>query len=102
MGTQKQSQQQTPDLQEKSKKPQLYKVIIHNDDFTPMEFVVHVLTKFFKKQEQEAQKVMLEVHHRGAGIAGVYTKEIAETKVMQVNKYAKNHEHPLKTSAEPE
>lgn len=86
----------------KTKKPRLYKVLILNDDFTPMEFVVHVLMKFFQKEEESATRVMLEVHHKGAGIAGVYTKDIAETKVIMVNQYAKNHEHPLKTIAEPE
>jgi ATP-dependent Clp protease adaptor protein ClpS len=86
----------------KAKKPRLYKVIILNDDFTPMEFVVHVLMKFFQKDEEGATRVMLEVHHKGAGIAGVYSKDIAETKMMMANQYAKNHEHPLKTITEPE
>lgn len=102
MSTKTQEQNQGPQLQEKSKKPKLYKVLILNDDFTPMDFVVHVLVKFFKKTEQESQKIMLEVHHQGSGIAGVYTKEIAETKVVSVNQYSKNHEYPLKTSTEPE
>ncbi len=86
----------------RTKKPRLFKVLILNDDYTPMEFVVHVLTKFFQKDEEGATRVMLEVHHKGSGIAGVFTKDIAETKVLLVNQYAKNHEHPLKTIAEPE
>jgi ATP-dependent Clp protease adaptor protein ClpS len=86
----------------KTKKPRLFKVLILNDDFTPMEFVVHVLMKFFQKDEEGATRVMLEVHHKGAGIAGVYSKDIAETKMIMVNQYAKNHEHPLKTVTEPE
>jgi ATP-dependent Clp protease adaptor protein ClpS len=86
----------------KTKKPRLFKVLILNDDFTPMEFVVHVLMKFFQKDEEAATRVMLEVHHKGAGIAGVYSKDIAETKMIMVNQYAKNHEHPLKTITEPE
>ncbi len=86
----------------KNKKPPMYKVIIHNDDFTPMEFVVHVLTRFFNLTDQDANHIMMEVHKKGHGIAGVYTREIAETKVAQVNAYSRQHEHPLKTSSEKE
>lgn len=87
---------------EKVKKPPFYKVILHNDDFTTMDFVVLVLMKFFFKNETEATHIMLNVHKKGAGIAGTYTFEIAETKVNQVNSYAKSQQHPLKCSLEPE
>ena len=78
------------------KKPSMYKVMLLNDDFTPMDFVVHVLVKFFKKSEPNANSIMLQVHQKGAGLCGVYPHEIAETKVFQVNEYARNHRHPLK------
>jgi ATP-dependent Clp protease adaptor protein ClpS len=86
----------------KTKKPRLFKVLIWNDDFTPMDFVVHVLVRYFQREQQEAAQIMLDVHKKGCGVAGVFTKEIAETKVMQVNKYSQMHEYPLKTTAEPE
>lgn len=78
------------------KEPSFYKVVLLNDDFTPMEFVIDVLVRFFKRTEQESARIMMEVHNQGAGIAGVYPFEIAETKVMQVNEYSHKHRHPLK------
>jgi ATP-dependent Clp protease adaptor protein ClpS len=80
----------------KTKAPSLYKVIILNDDFTPREFVVHILIRFFGKSETEATTLMLRVHHHGSGVAGVYSHEIAETKTYQVNNYSKQNQFPLK------
>ena len=80
-----------------TKTPSLYKVILLNDDYTPMEFVVHTLQKFFSKNTEEATQIMLDVHQKGSGIAGVYSYEVAETKVFQVNQYSKQKKHPLKT-----
>lgn len=85
---------------QKTKTPQFYKVVMLNDDFTPRDFVVHVLEKFFKKVEQEATAIMLEIHNKGSGIAGVYTYEIAETKAYQCNNYAKSSKYPLKCTVE--
>ncbi len=79
----------------KTKKPNLYRVLILNDDYTPMEFVVHVLEKFFQKDVEAATKIMLHVHHHGIGECGVFTYEIAETKVTQVMDFARKHQHPL-------
>lgn len=79
-----------------------YKVVLHNDNYTTQEFVVLVLKKFFQKDEAEATYIMLSVHHKGSGVAGVYTKDIAETKVAQVMSFAKEHGMPLRLSAEPE
>ena len=79
----------------KLKRPPLYKVILINDDYTPMDFVVHILEIFFSLDRQTATRVMLEVHTRGKGVCGIYTHEIAETKVSQVNAYAREHQHPL-------
>ena len=77
------------------KKPPLYKVILINDDYTPMEFVVHILEVFFTKDRPTATRIMLEVHTRGKGVCGIYTHEIAETKVEQVNAYSRENQHPL-------
>jgi ATP-dependent Clp protease adaptor protein ClpS len=88
--------------QEKVKIPTMYKVVLLNDDFTPMDFVVHVLKKFFKKTDPEANEIMLKIHSEGKGIAGVYTYEIAEMKVDQVNNYSRRNRHPLKTVLEEE
>jgi ATP-dependent Clp protease adaptor protein ClpS len=85
----------------KTLRPRKYHVVFHNDDYTTMEFVVHVLIKFFHKSETEATQIMLEVHHRGYGIVGVFTRDVAESKADQVTEYAKKHGHPLKVSAEP-
>lgn len=79
----------------KLKRPPLYKVILLNDDFTPMEFVVQILEKFFSMSREKATQIMLHVHTRGKGVCGVFTHEIAETKVTQVNEYSRRHQHPL-------
>ena len=79
----------------KIKRPPLYKVILLNDDYTPMEFVVYILIHFFNMDASKATHLMLEIHTRGKGICGVFTKEIAETKVKIVNTYAREHKHPL-------
>jgi len=86
----------------KTKKPSMYKVLLLNDDYTPMEFVVHVVEKFFAKNRQEATDVMLHVHRRGVGICGVFTYEIAETKVAQVMDFARANEQPLQCTMEKE
>jgi ATP-dependent Clp protease adaptor protein ClpS len=86
----------------KTKKPSLYKVLILNDDYTPMEFVVHVLERFFAKAREEAVQIMLHVHRNGVGICGVYTFEVAETKVAQVIELARRHQHPLQCTMEKE
>ncbi|HEY7841351.1 MAG TPA: ATP-dependent Clp protease adapter ClpS [Gammaproteobacteria bacterium] len=77
------------------KRPPLYKVILINDDYTPMDFVVHILEIFFSLDRQTATRIMLEVHTRGKGVCGVYPHEVAETKVSQVNGYSREHQHPL-------
>lgn len=79
----------------KTKQPPLYRVVLLNDDYTPMEFVVEVLQRIFGMDRSKATRVMLEVHTRGRGVCGVYTYEIAETKVAQVNAYSREHQHPL-------
>ena len=86
----------------KPKKPSMYKVVLLNDDYTPMEFVVHILERFFNKTRQEATDVMLHVHRRGVGICGVFTFEVAETKVAQVMDFAKANEQPLQCTMEKE
>lgn len=77
------------------KKPPLYKVILLNDDYTPMEFVVEVLETFFKLNREQATQIMLAVHTQGKGVCGIYTRDIAETKAAQVNQFARDHQHPL-------
>jgi ATP-dependent Clp protease adaptor protein ClpS len=86
----------------KTKKPSMYKVLMLNDDYTPMEFVVHVLERFFAKNREEATRIMLHVHQRGVGICGVFTYEVAETKVNQVMDFARRHQHPLQCTLEKE
>jgi ATP-dependent Clp protease adaptor protein ClpS len=86
----------------KTKRPSLYKVLMLNDDYTPMEFVVHALQRFFNKSHQEAVRIMLHVHQRGIGMCGVYTYEVAETKVNQVMDLARQHQHPLQCTIEKE
>lgn len=86
----------------KTKKPSMYKVLLLNDDYTPMEFVVHVLERFFFKSREEATEIMLSVHRRGIGICGVYTYDIAETKVTQVMEFSRKHQHPLQCTMEKE
>jgi ATP-dependent Clp protease adaptor protein ClpS len=78
-----------------TKKPSLYRVLILNDDYTPMEFVVHVLERFFNKDREAATRIMLHVHHHGIGECGIFTYEVAETKVTQVMDFARKHQHPL-------
>ncbi|MDA7746926.1 ATP-dependent Clp protease adapter ClpS [Psychromonas sp.] len=82
--------------------PSLYKVILHNDDYSPMDFVIEVLQRFFRLDHEAATEVMLNVHYKGIGVCGIFTAEIAETKVMQVTNYAKENEHPLKCTMEKE
>ena len=84
----------------KTKKPSMYKVLLLNDDYPPMEFVVYVLERFFNKQSEEATQIMLHVHQRGVGICGVYSYELAETKVAAVHDLAEQYEFPLKSSME--
>jgi ATP-dependent Clp protease adaptor protein ClpS len=79
----------------KTKKPSLYRVLLLNDDYTPMEFVIHVLERFFQKDRESATRVMLHVHQHGVGECGVFTYEVAETKVTQVMDFAREHQHPL-------
>ena len=86
----------------KTKKPSMYKVLMLNDDYTPMEFVVHVLERFFNKSREEATQIMLHVHQKGVGVCGVFTYEIAETKVNQVMDFARRHQHPLQCTLEKE
>lgn len=84
----------------KVQQPPLYKVVMVNDDFTPMEFVVQVLQKFFHHSRESAVQIMLHVHTRGRGVAGLYPMEIAETKTAQANAYSRKHQHPLLTVME--
>ncbi len=86
----------------KTKKPSMYRVLLLNDDYTPMEFVVHVLERFFNKSREAATEIMLHVHHRGVGVCGVYTFEVAETKVTQTIDFARRHQHPLQCTMEKE
>ncbi|MEX1204749.1 MAG: ATP-dependent Clp protease adapter ClpS [Dongiaceae bacterium] len=86
----------------KTKKPSMYKVLLLNDDYTPMEFVVHVLERFFSMNREDATRIMLHVHRRGVGVCGVFTYEVAETKVNQVVDFARRHEHPLQCTLEKE
>ncbi len=84
----------------KTKQPSMYKVLLLNDDYTPMEFVVYVLERFFSMGSDEATRIMLHVHRRGIGVCGVYTYEVAETKVNQVIDSARHHQHPLQCTME--
>jgi ATP-dependent Clp protease adaptor protein ClpS len=79
----------------KLQRPPMFKVLLLNDDFTPMDFVVHILELFFQMERVKATQVMLHVHTRGVGVCGVFTREIAETKVSQVNEYSRSNQHPL-------
>lgn len=89
-------QEAKPELRE----PSMYKVFLLNDDYTPMEFVVQLLERLFGMDREKATRVMLTVHSQGKGVCGIYTYEIAETKVAQVNEYAQRHQHPLLCSME--
>lgn len=86
----------------KLRKPRLYRVVMMNDDYTPMEFVVHVLEDFFNMNREMATRVMLKVHTEGKAVCGVYTRDIAETKAEQINQYSLENEHPLLCQIEPE
>jgi len=86
----------------KTKKPKMYRVLLHNDDYTTMEFVVWVLQRVFRKTEAGATHLMLTIHHKGKGVAGVYTRDIAESKVAQVGDLAKEHGMPLMCTSEPD
>ena len=79
----------------KTKRPSLYRVLLLNDDYTPMEFVVHVVERFFNKSHEDAYQIMMHVHQNGVGECGIYTYEVAETKVTQVMDFARKHQHPL-------
>ena len=85
----------------KLKKPPLYKVVLLNDDYTPMDFVVSVLELFFSKPRDQATRIMLQVHTQGKGVCGIFSREIAETKVHQVNSFARENQHPLMCTLEP-
>jgi ATP-dependent Clp protease adaptor protein ClpS len=84
------------------KRPSMYRVLLLNDDYTPMEFVVHVLERIFNKSHEEATEIMLKVHHRGVGVCGVFTFEVAETKAGQVMDLARRNQHPLQCTIEKE
>ena len=94
--------QVTTKKREKVEKARRFRVIFHNDDYTTMEFVIRVLIKFFHKSETEATQIMLSVHHKGQGVAGIYPRDVAETKVSQVMDYAKENGMPLLVTSEPE
>jgi ATP-dependent Clp protease adaptor protein ClpS len=91
-------QESKPKLQ----KPPLFKVILLNDDYTPMEFVVIVLERFFRKNREEATRIMLHVHQKGIGVCGIFTHEVAESKVRQVMSFSGENQHPLQCTMEPE
>lgn len=86
----------------KLKRPPMYKVLLINDDYTPMEFVVHILEEFFSMDRPRATRIMLTVHTQGKGLCGIFTREIAETKVAQVNEYSRKNQHPLLCTMEAE
>lgn len=86
----------------KTARPAMYRVLLLNDDYTPMEFVIHVLERFFHKNRDEATQIMLHVHQKGIGVCGVFTYEVAETKVTQVVDFARRHQHPLQCTMEKE
>ena len=87
-------------VKRKVQPPPMYKVLLNNDDYTPMDFVIEVLMTFFNMDAEKANQLMLTVHYRGKAVCGIFTAEIAETKVMQVNQYARKHQHPLMCSME--
>ena len=96
-------QESGPSVEEarpKLKRPPMFKVLLLNDDYTPMEFVVQVLETFFAMPRDKATQVMLHVHTRGVGVCGVFTRDIAETKVSQVTEYSRSHQHPLMCTME--
>lgn len=89
-----------PKTRVRTKKPSMYKVLLLNDDYTPMEFVIAILERFFNKKAEDATRIMLHVHQNGVGVCGVFTYEVAETKVTQVMDYARQHQHPLQCTME--
>jgi ATP-dependent Clp protease adaptor protein ClpS len=99
MNSNKEIDDQDVGLEQKTRQrvepPPMYRVVLHNDDYTPMDFVIDVLSRFFNLQYEQATEIMLKVHYEGKGICGTFTAEIAETKVQQVMQYAKEHQHPL-------
>lgn len=102
-GTERRHQEDTAVRERPARQtPRLYRVLLHNDDYTTMEFVVHVLVRFFGKSETEAARIMLEVHHAGSGVAGTYTRDVAETRVEQVTSEARREGFPLLLTTEPE
>lgn len=90
------------ETRKKVQRPRLFKVLLHNDDYTTREFVVQVLQTVFHKDESEATRIMLHVHHNGVGVAGLYTREVAETKIRTVERMARKQDYPLRLSMEPE
>ncbi|NDY81715.1 ATP-dependent Clp protease adapter ClpS [Orrella sp. NBD-18] len=82
--------------------PPMYRVLLLNDDYTPMDYVVHVLQKFFAKGEEDAMRIMLQVHHEGKGVCGVYPHDIAASRIAQVSQHARARQHPLQCVMEPE
>ena len=94
-------EKQLETVKKKVQPPPMYKVLLNNDDYTPMDFVIEVLMQFFNFDAEKANQLMLTVHYRGKAVCGIFTAEIAETKVMQVNQYARKHQHPLMCSMEP-
>jgi ATP-dependent Clp protease adaptor protein ClpS len=93
-------EKQLDTVKKKIAPPPMYKVMLNNDDYTPMDFVIEVLLRFFNLDSEKANQIMLTVHYRGRAVCGIYTAEIAETKVMQVTQYAKKHQHPLMCTME--
>lgn len=87
-------------VRKKTQPPPMYKVILNNDDYTPMDFVVEVIVRFFNLDVEKANQLMLTIHYHGKAVCGIYTAEVAETKVMQVNQYARKNQHPLMCSME--
>ncbi|MDU0354926.1 ATP-dependent Clp protease adapter ClpS [Paraglaciecola aquimarina] len=93
-------EKQKSTVRQKAVPPPMYKVYLNNDDYTPMDFVIDVLVRFFNLDGEKAQNIMLTVHYKGRAVCGIYTAEIAETKVMQVSNYAREHQHPLMCTME--
>lgn len=93
-------EKQLDSVRRKAEPPPMYKVLLNNDDYTPMDFVIEVLMRFFNMDGEKANQLMLTVHYRGKAVCGIFTAEIAETKVMQVNQYARKNQHPLMCTME--